>query len=102
MLFTLINSAYFLAYTSCGTTSEVVGENIVFKNIVALRPIGTKTVKPHLVGEEYASYFVECSIPRNVNMSTNVMNITRKDSVTAKTSIKFFKSLIKPCARLGF
>ena len=97
MLFTLINSAYFLAYNSCGTTSEVVGENIVFKNIVTLRPIGSKTVKAHLVGEEYGSFFVECKIPRNVNVSTNVMNITKKNSVTAKTSMKFFKSHTKPC-----
>ena len=73
-------------YTSCGTTSQVDGENIIFKNIVTLRPIGAKTVKPHLVGEEYGSYFVNCKIPRNVNMSTEVLNITVRDSVTARTS----------------
>ena len=85
------SSVFISDYSSCGTTSRIEGDDIILQNIVTLRPIGSKTVKAHLVGEEYGSYTVECIIPRRFNMSTNMMNVTIQDYLSAKTSKNHFE-----------
>ena len=104
-VFTLITIHTFLslAYTSCGTTGEIDGEDIIFRNLVTVRPSGANTVKSYLVGNEYVSYIVECKLPRKFNVSTSLVNVTIADSISAKTSKVFqFSSLTYIMGAYGF
>ncbi|XP_066932376.1 uncharacterized protein [Clytia hemisphaerica] len=74
-------------YTKCGTTSHIEDDVIIFRNRVTIRQKGKKISKAHLEDEwEYGSYVVECKIPNNVNISTSVLNITMKDTISSRIS----------------